>query len=208
VYTFADGKVTRATTSPEPEEEAELSPDGKSVAFLRGSDLYVADVATGDLHRVTDDGSASVLNAKLDWLYQQAIFGSGTWRAVWWSPDSQAIAFLRLDETGVPIYTLVDDVDSPARVETSPYPRAGDTNPTVKLGVAKLGAEKPAWVDLSKYAGGDFLIVEVGWSPQNDLAFQVQDREQTWLDLDLVHGPSAGAAAAPSALTRQTTRAG
>jgi dipeptidyl-peptidase-4 len=206
VYTFADGKVTRATTSPEPEEEAELSPDGKSVAFLRGNDLYVADVATGDLHRVTDDGSSTVLNARLDWLYQEEIFGRGTWRAFWWSPDSQAIAFLRLDETGVPIYTLVDDVDSPARVETSPYPRAGDTNPTVKLGVAKLGAEKPAWVDLSKYAGGDFLIVEVGWSPKNDLAFQVQDREQTWLDLDLVHAASAGAPAAPSTVLRETTK--
>jgi dipeptidyl-peptidase-4 len=210
VYTFADGKVTRATTSPEPEEEAELSPDGKSVAFLRGNDLYVADVASGDLHRVTDDGSATVLNGRLDWLYQEEIFGRGTWRAFWWSPDSSAIAFLRLDETGVPIYTLVDDVESPARVETSPYPRAGDTNPTVKLGVAKLGAEKPAWVDLSKYAGGDFLIVEVAWSPKSDLSFQVQDREQTWLDLDSVQGasgePKGGTLAAPSTILRETTK--
>ena len=206
VYTFADDKVTRATTSPEPEEEAELSPDGKSVAFLRGNDLYVADVATGDLHRVTEDGSATVLNGRLDWLYQEEIFGRGTWRAFWWSPDSSAIAFLRLDETGVPLYTLVDDVESPARVETSPYPRAGDTNPTVKLGVAKLGAEKPGWVDLSKYAGADFLIVHVGWSPKDDLAFQVQDREQTWLDLDLV-SKASGALGAPSTILRETTKA-
>lgn len=207
VYSFADGKVTRATTSPEPEEEAELSPDGKSVAFVRANDLYVADVATGDLHRITQDGSATVLNGKLDWLYQEEIFGRGTWRSFWWSPDSSALAFLRLDETGVPIYTLVDDVESPARVETSPYPRAGDPNPTVMLGVARLSAEKPAWVDLSKYSSGEFLIVEVGWSPKGDLAFQVQDREQVWLDLDLVRGAASGTAGEAATLIRETTKA-
>jgi dipeptidyl-peptidase-4 len=207
VYTFADGKVTRATTSPEPEEEAELSPDGKSVAFVRANDLYVADVASGDLHRVTQDGSATVLNGKLDWLYQEEIFGRGTWRSFWWSPDSSAIAFLRLDEVGVPIYTLVDDVESPARVETSPYPRSGDPNPTVMLGVARLSAEKPAWVDLSKYAGGEFLIVDVGWSPKGDLVFQVQDREQVWLDLDLVRGAAPVAASSGSASSGSATSA-
>src|SRR5262245_1042414 len=207
VYRFESDSVVRLTSSPdEDEEEAELSPDGKHVAFVRDNNLFVADVDPVAERKITTDGGELVLNGKLDWLYQEEVYGRGTYRAFWWSPDSTRVAFLRLDETGVPVYTLVDDVESPARVETSPYPRAGDTNPTVKLGVAKLGAEKPAWVDLSKYAGGDFLVVEVGWSPKGDLAFQVQDREQTWLDLDLVHAASAEPSAASSTLFRETTK--
>jgi len=99
------------------------------VAFVRKNDLYVAEVASGAEHRITNDGGEKVLNGKLDWLYQEEVYGRGTWRAFWWSPDSSELAFLRLDEEGVPNYTLVDDVESPAAVETSPYPRAGDQTP-------------------------------------------------------------------------------
>ena len=204
VYTIADGKVRRATSTPEAEEEeAQLSPDGSSVAFIRGNDLYVAEVATGAEHRLTSDGSAIVLNGKLDWLYQEEVYGRGTWRSFWWSPDSRHVAFLRLDETGVPTYTLVDDVASPAKVEASPYPRAGETNPTVKLGIAPAAGGAAEWVDLSKYSGGEFLIVDVDWNPAGALVFQVQDRVQTWLDLDAVT-PGSGP---PKTLLSETSEA-
>ena len=71
---------------------------------------------------------------------------------------------------------------SPAVVEMSPYPRAGDVNPTVRLGVVRLSAEHVEWVDLAKYAGGEILVVDVSWSPSGDLAFEVQDREQKGLE--------------------------
>jgi dipeptidyl-peptidase-4 len=184
VYTIATDTVRRATTTPDlAEEEAALSPDGQFVAFVRDHDLYVADVATGTERRLTNDGSATVLNGKLDWLYQEEVYGRGTWRAFWWSPDSRHLAFLRLDEAGVPIYTLVDDVASPAEVETSPYPRAGDTNPTVKLGIAHIEGGGVDWTRLSDYSEDEPLIVDVGWSPAGDLVFQLQNRVQSWLDL-------------------------
>lgn len=214
VYTLAEASVRRVTSTPElEEEEAILSPDGLFLAFLRDNDLYAAEVATGSESRLTSDGSATVLNGKLDWLYQEEVYGRGTWRAFWWSPDSRHIAFLRIDETGVPIYTLVDDVASPAKVETSPYPRAGDTNPTVKLGIAHVGGGGVEWVDMAKYSGGEFLIVDVDWNPAGDLVFQVQDRVQTWLDLDRVAASSAQGSPAraeavppvPTTLLRETT---
>jgi dipeptidyl-peptidase-4 len=213
VYAVASDKAVRVTTSPDQdEEEAALSPDAMHVAFVRDNDLYVAEVATGAERRLTTDGSATVLNGKLDWLYQEEVYGRGTFRSFWWSPDSAHIAFLRLDEEGVPIYTLVDDVASPAKVETSPYPRAGDVNPKAKLGLARVAGGETEWIDLSKYEGGEFLIVEVAWSPAGDLAFQVQDREQTWLDLDLVpasaaEGSPTGATPAPTTLLRETSTA-
>ena len=207
LYTIADGKLAQLTqTSDVAEEEAQLSPDGKWVAFVAKNDLHVVEIATGADRKLTSDGGEKVLNGKLDWIYQEEVYGRGKFRAFWWSPDSSRLAFLRLDEEGVPVYTLVDDVDSPATVETCPYPRAGDPNPKAKLGVAKLAGETE-WVDLAPYAPdaiGDFLIVDVDWSPAGDLAFQVQDREQSWLDLLLV--PAAAAAQGSPAGTRPEAR--
>jgi len=198
VYAYGADHALRLTNTPDDEEEnAQWSPDGKHVSFVRKNDLYVVDLDPVAEHRITNDGGELVLNGKLDWLYQEEVYGRGNFGAVWWSEDSNSIAFLRIDEHGVPPYTLVNDIPWRPDVETSPYPRSGETNPTVKLGVAGLvnNAVGTRWVDLSKYATGDFLIVDVAWSPKNELFFQVQDREQIWLDVNRADG-DAGAQSA------------
>jgi dipeptidyl-peptidase-4 len=80
---------------------------------------------------------------------------------------------------------VVDHVPFSQAVEDTTYPRAGDPNPTVKLGVVSAAGSAPEWVDLSKYSGADFLIVDVAWSADSkQVVYQVQNREQTWLDLN------------------------
>ena len=103
--------------------------------------------------------SAKILNGKLDWVYEEEIYGRGQKRAYWWSPDSSRIAFLRIDDTPVSTYVTLDDIPYDPKVETWDYPRAGDPNPTVKLGVARVTGGPPQWVDLTKYSIGDHLIV-------------------------------------------------
>jgi dipeptidyl-peptidase-4 len=71
-------------------------------------------------------------------------------------------------------------------VDITDYPKAGDPNPLVTLGIARAEGGTPAWADLSAYSGTDLLIVDVDWHPEGaDVVYQVQDREQTWLDLNL-----------------------
>ncbi|MDZ4773119.1 MAG: S9 family peptidase [Planctomycetota bacterium] len=180
-----DGKAAKQLTqTPDvTEEESSFSPDGKRVAFIAKNDLFVVDVETGVARALTSDGSEMVLNGKLDWLYQEEVYGRGTFKAYWWSPDSTSVAYLRLDETGVPLYTIVDDSDHVAKVETSPYPQPGETNPAVKLGVASVASAATTFVDLGAYAQDEPLVVDVSWSPASELVYCVQDREQTWLDL-------------------------
>jgi dipeptidyl-peptidase 4 len=203
-YDAKTGQARRLTRVAGDEEEATISPDARQVAFVRAHDLVTSTVAEGLERRLTTDGSEEVLNGKLDWIYQEEVYGRGQFRAYWWSPDSSRIAFLRLDEKGVPRYTIVDDIPYRPTVEVYPYPKAGDPNPTVKLGVAPAAGGATVWVDLAKYAGGDFLIVDVAWLPDGrGLSFQVQDREQTWLDLN-VADPATGQV---TTLFRETTRA-
>jgi dipeptidyl-peptidase-4 len=203
VYSFG-GAAARLTTAEGLEEEATFSPDGRRVAFVRGHNLYTVDVAGHKEIALTTDGNAETLNGKLDWLYQEEIYGRGFFRGYWWSPDSARLAFLQLDERPVPEYTVVDDISYRPVVEITDYPKAGDPNPKVRLGIVSATGSGPIWAQLDTYATVDFLIVDVDWTPDGrNVAFQVQDREQTWLDLNL--GESASGRV--TRVLRETTKA-
>jgi dipeptidyl-peptidase 4 len=185
-YDVAGTRASRLTTAAGTEEEATFSPDGKAVAFVRAHNLYVVEVASQRERALTTDGAREVLNGKLDWLYQEEIYGRDQFRGYWWSPDSARIAFLQLDERPVPEYTVVDHIPYRPSLEVTDYPKAGDPNPLVKLGIATVAGGTPIWVDVSASATAEYLIVDVDWAPDSQrVVYQMQDREQTWLDLNL-----------------------
>src|SRR5262249_55751273 len=88
--------------------------------------------------------------------------------------------------------------------ENTPYPKAGDPNPLVKLGIAPVTGDSVRWVDLAGYPPPETLVIRAGFTPDGARAyFYVQDRAQTWLDFCTV--PAAGGA--PTKLFRETTKA-
>jgi dipeptidyl-peptidase 4 len=200
VYSLTAHTAARLTKAKGEEEEATFSPDGKSVAFLRDNDLYVVDLQ-GRERRLTKDGSRNILNGKLDYVYQEEVYGRGVWKGFWWSPDSTRLAFLRLDETEVPEYTVVDHIPYRPGLKVYAYPKAGDPNPRVSLRIANAAGGPVVTVDNARYDKGEFLIVDVTWS-RNALTYQVQDREQTWLELN-----AATSSGASRMLIRETTKA-
>ena len=203
-YDFASARASRLTATAGEEEEATFSPDGRLVAFVRGNNLHVVDIATRREQALTSDGGAQILNGKLDWLYQEEIYGRGRFRAYWWSPDSTRVAFLRLDEHPVPEYTVVDHIPYRPVVEVTDYPKAGDPNPKVTLGISRVAGGEPVWADLGAYSAVDFLIVNVDWTPDSrQVVHQVADREQTWIDVNLADAANGR----PRRLLRETTKA-
>lgn len=190
-HDFGSARPSRLTAAPGAEEEATFSPDGRLVAFVRAHNLFLVDVATAREQALTTDGTPQILNGKLDWLYQEEIYGRGRFRGYWWSPDSTRVAFLQLDERPVPEYTVVDHIPYRPVLEVTDYPKAGDPNPKVALGIVRVAGGTPMWVDLAAYSASDFLIVNVDWAPSGtEVVFQLQDREQTWLDLSLADAAS------------------
>src|SRR5580765_193078 len=185
LLTLGDARVRKITSSGGNKEEVTLSPDGSAAAFVRDHNLFVVDVAAGRETAVTHDGSQKILNGRMDWVYEEEIYGRGTTRAYWWSPDSSRVAFLRIDDTPVSTYITLDDIGYEPKVETWSYPRAGDPNPTATLGVVRIAGGAVEWTDLSKYSTEDILIVRVGWTPASQLVYEIENRMQSWLDLSV-----------------------
>ena len=185
LYEFGSDRAIRLTNNPEEEVGESFSPDGKMISFVRSNNLFVEDIATQRERALTRDGNPKVLNGRLDWVYQEEVYGRGNFGAYWWSPDSTRLAFLRIDEHPVPDFTVVDQIPTEQNVEVTPYPKSGDPNPTVKLGVAGAAGGDIRWVDTYKYQPDDLLIVRVGWMPDGKkLWYQAQDRIQSFLDLN------------------------
>ena len=184
VYDIATGKAARLTSAPGDETNASFSPDGRFVSYVRNGDLYCADVETQRERRLTTDGGPNRLNGRLDWVYEEELYGRGETTGYWWSPDSLTIAYLSFDETPVPFYAIVDDARPDQGVEMTRYPRAGDPNPIVTLGVVPALGGPTQWMDLSWWEAPDRLVSRVAWSPDSrSVVFQVQDRVQSRLEL-------------------------
>jgi dipeptidyl-peptidase-4 len=187
-YEFGSDTAIRLTNNKEEETEEEFSPDGRMVSFVRNNNLYVIDIATRQEHQLTGDGGQKILNGRLDWVYQEELYGRGNYKGYWWSPDSRKLAYLRLDETPVSEFVIVDHIPHLQAVEAMFYPKAGDPNPRVQLGVINAAGGQTTWIDLSKYKDDDLLVSRVDWMPDSQsVVYQAQNREQTWLDLNFAN---------------------
>ena len=181
LYLVEAERVAAKRLVPGEVDEPTFSPDGTWVAYLRENDLYAVPIASGREIRLTTGGSETVFNGRLDWVYQEEVYGRGDFKAFWWSPDSTRLAFLSLDEAKVPVFTLMDDRFQPQKALKARYPKAGDPNPTARLGVVDLTGHT-VWT-ANPYPDQQTLIVQVGWDPKGRLLAMHQDRIQTWLDL-------------------------
>lgn len=189
----ADGKKRWLTRTPEKEEIYQVSPDQKRVAFIRNNDLYTVEIATGKETRYTHDGSETILNGRASWVYYEEILGRNTkYAAFWWSPDSKCLAFYRFDDSKVPVFPIYNSMGQHGYLENTRYPKAGDPNPEVKVGVADVQTGAVLWADfdskLDQYFGTPF------WNPDGT-SFLVQwmPREQNELrlyDVDVKNGRS------------------
>ena len=77
------------------------------------------------------------------------------------------LAYLRLDENPVPSLPSSITFHITRQLEITPYPKAGDPNPIVQLGVVNAAGGATRWVDTYKYHPTDLLIVRVAWTPDS-----------------------------------------
>ena len=198
----------RLTNDAAEEKNPTLSPDGKYVAFTRNNDLYAVDVATGKEIRYTTDATDVIYNGYSSWVYFEELLGRPTkYKAFWWAPDSKHLAFMRFDDTKVPMFPINGSTGQHGYTEKTRYPKAGDPNPEVKFGFVPAAGGTVVWADFNEkddqYFGtpywsfdGSSMMVQWMNRGQDNLKFYAvkpetgakkeiyDEKQKSWVDLD------------------------
>ena len=184
VYDLEEKKLT--PVYPEKKHRlATLDPTGKRVAFVVDNNVWIKDLASGEITQVTTDGATNkIINGASDWVYEEEFSFA---RAIHWSPDGSYLAYLKFDESKVKEFTYTDfHNDMYPEYNTFKYPKVGEENSTVSLHAfnVKSGQTKDLLTVNSSPADEWHYLPRVQWTTEGDrLTAQRMNRHQSKLEL-------------------------
>jgi len=186
VLDLAAKRVTPVSVAPGLQMFAKFSPDGRSVAFVRGNNLWVSDAGGGE-RKLTADGSDTIINGTTDWVYEEEFGLSDAFR---WSPDGKRIAFWRFDQSRVPSFPMVDETTLYPAVTPLRYPKAGEANSNIRLGVVTVATGAMRWLGVSGDA--NTYIPRMQWAGNDSLAVMRMPRRQNRSELLMASASGGG----------------
>jgi len=190
LYTIEGGTAVQLTSSSAANSDPKFSPNGTKLAYLRKHNLYVHEISNASewpLTRETGDKDKedNLLNGEVDWVYAEEL---GVRSNYFWSPYGKDIVYLQMDETRVPVYPITNWLPTHPTVDMEKYPKAGDPNPVVRLGVVSASGGKTRWISLT--ADSEVYIPRFGWVRDGLLWAQVLNRAQNTMDLYFIDAHS------------------
>jgi dipeptidyl-peptidase-4 len=185
LYDLGSQTAVQFTSAGDPSGDPKFSPDGSHLAYVRKHNLYIHPVNGKEEKQLTRDTGDNLLNGDIDWVYAEEL---GVRSNYFWSPDGKEIVFLHMDETNVPTYPIVDWMPTHPTADPQKYPKVGDANPAVKLGVVGIDKAKPRWITLTN--DQDFYIPRFGWVRDGVIWAEALNRAETKLDLYFVDAKS------------------
>ncbi len=157
-----------------------FSPDGSKVAFTRDNNLYYQNLNTGEVIPVTRDGKFNeIINGSSDWVYEEEF---SLTKAFSWSFDGSMLAYLRFDESQVPIYHLQKWNGLYPEDYQYKYPKAGENNSVVSAHVYSLTDQKTVTVNTGE--DKEQYLARIQWLPSNHTLSLIRiNRLQNHLDI-------------------------
>jgi dipeptidyl-peptidase 4 len=178
LYDISKKKFFVLAESEEEQINAAFSPDGSKLGFVRGNNMFVADISSGSIKQLTFDGSDVILNGLFDWVYEEEFSIIKAWK---WSPDSRHIAFWRLDQSPVPKVRIAKWDSLYMNTLDMRYPKPGASNSIVNIGVVNIDDAKTIWMDIGEEQ--DIYIPRINFTKdQALLSIQRLNRLQNKLD--------------------------
>ncbi|MGK7368728.1 MAG: S9 family peptidase [Candidatus Halalkalibacterium sp. M3_1C_030] len=182
IHNLESGETTKLTQSEEKQQYAQLSPEGDKAAFVQNNNLYLVDLESGEEKAITTDGTENkIINGATDWVYEEEFGFAKAW---YWSPDGEKIAYYRFDESRVKEFFMTEWGSLYPELTRFKYPKAGEKNSIVKIGVYDLESEETTWMDIGEETNQ--YIPRINWtqSPAT-LAIRRMNRLQNKQDLML-----------------------
>jgi dipeptidyl-peptidase-4 len=164
-------------------QEPTFSPDSKKIVYAKNNNIYILSLTNrNSLTQVTKDGKFNhIINGITDWVYEEEF---GFVRAFEWSKNSKYLAFLRFDESNVPMFSMdiVGSGNYPNQ-QIFKYPKAGEKNADVTLHMYTVSSKKTKKITLGDYE----YVPRIKWSNgSNILVATTLNRHQNNLKLHKV----------------------
>jgi dipeptidyl-peptidase 4 len=157
---------------------AELSPDGLKVAYHRNGEMYMYALESDRETRLTHDAKDHFFNGRSGWVYEEEFSIVQAWK---WSHDSRYIAYWQTDERHVERFVSTDFEGNYPEYTDIPYPKVGEKNPIIRIGVIDTETRENVWMDVEI---GDGLVPRIYWtSNEAELAIAWMNRQQNHLKL-------------------------
>ena len=124
-----------------------ISPDNRWLSYIReDNNLYAYNISRKREKKLTRTGSETILNGHYGWVYEEELSGFDGYR---WSPDSKYIAYVEEDQSEVGRFTMIDELQLYPDVQQVFYPKAGSTNPRIRIAVINVqgGGKKFVKID-------------------------------------------------------------
>ncbi|MGA8274345.1 MAG: S9 family peptidase, partial [Candidatus Sulfotelmatobacter sp.] len=185
LFDLTTSTAVQFTSAPEPSGDPKFSPNGSHVSYVRKHNLYVRPVDGKDEKQLTRDTKDDLFNGDIDWVYAEELAVRSNY---FWSPDSKDIVFLHMDESKVPTYPISNLIPTHPTVDYEKYPKVGDANPVVKLGVVDAEKGKTKWIALTD--DPEAYIPRFGWVRDGMVWAEVLNRDQDKMDLYFVDAKS------------------
>jgi dipeptidyl-peptidase 4 len=185
LYDLGSETAVQFTSAPDPNGDPKFSPDGGHLAYVRKHNLFIRPVSGKTERQLTHDSGDNLFNGDIDWVYAEELRVRSNY---FWSPDSKEIVFLHMDETNVPVYPITDWLPTHPGVDNEKYPKVGDPNPVVKLGVVDADKGKMRWISLTSDA--EAYIPRFGWVGEGVIWAEVLNRTEDKMDLYFVDAKS------------------
>lgn len=160
--------------------DAQLSPNGRYVAFAKDNNLYIHKLDFGTEIAVTKDANADIINGIADWLYEEEF---GTTALFAWSPDSKQLAFVRLDEREVPAFAWQNYLTGQyPTADTLRYPKAGCDNAKASVCVYDVPTKGILTMQVNNDKA-DVYFPRLRWTNSGELIVLRVNRDQTKMEV-------------------------
>ena len=174
IYDYQKKEMIKLTESNDSLRNVKFSPDGNQLSYVRiDNNLYNYDIKKKKQYQLTKSGSENYLNGIFGWVYEEEFSSYDSYR---WSPNSKKIIFCEENQSDVPVYTIIDELKLYPQLKNIRYPKAGQNNPKIKVGIVDATGGSINWINLNE--NNDYYIPRIYWEKNGKIFLVKLDRPQ------------------------------